>query len=342
MKFKRLKFINGLLSNPKPETKDIRCTMVDLLRTPTIYLSHANTTQNKSTQFWSDDYQLFDFSRYYLGLERSNKTRVYKYPNESVITNEILPFFQGDERLEQYLLKHANQHNFLNAARTEVNLRLLQDGFSFQTGKCGTNTFEFVKQTDGSFVLIESYSLNKSITNVETGEELTAIGGTIATVSLKTKIQLVDENIIHTIESFGFEPKDYSVCAKLLEGNECSVLKDFLSEEDRLAIESEQNDGFEIIEFPIERVPVLEEKKAVHFSEVVEYHEIPDFIGEERQARKPRLMLSAFNAELKNTKLPQERFDEVWGQTFERLTEKGLDKQQEKFDQRETPLRRCK
>lgn len=234
------KTIQERLNNPEIKNKDLKFTLKDLRRTSAVIISTQapNRYASEHTKSWWADYSLtqFDYTRYLLGMERPNKTRIFNFPDTKTVEEEIFPFFDYNPVLKAYIMNQANQHNFGSAARTAVIEEIFKAGFIFRGSNTGKTTLEFRKNTDGSISVFEKFYLKNDVMHIETENTLKSDNEHTVCVLLRTCITEKDGLISHELEYFSIKSIDKSFSEQLFSHPLLSDLRQYIDREDDIEL----------------------------------------------------------------------------------------------------------
>jgi len=185
---------------------------------------------------WWSDYSAanLDLVRHYAGQDRENKVKEHEFPSEAQIQEDILPTFKDNPVIHAYISSEANQHNFANAAESEVKARLNGSGFTVEASTKSERSLEFRRMNDASVDVYEIFDLIGPLLNIETGGMLeTEGGGSIANVRLSTNIREHSGEISHTILRFEFEIINVDICRELFKCEYFSALLSYVPNEQK-------------------------------------------------------------------------------------------------------------
>lgn len=235
MTLEEFEHLHHRINNPDIENKGLEYTLKDLNRTSRVLLSTEDSLDLPATSWWSDYSPLsLDLMRHFAGVSRRNKIIEFAHPSATQIREQILNFFNYSQAIKQYIEDNANQHNFTNAAESEIRDRLILSGYICQLESKTSKTIEFRRMHDGSVNVYESFNISGPILNTITDEELQGRNGNIiARVRLKTNISEQDGVITHEVLDLKFNIVCAKQCKKLLESEQLSVLSKYVSEKQK-------------------------------------------------------------------------------------------------------------
>lgn len=240
MRFKGLKFASNLVSQPKDVAAKKKSTINDLNRTSFVIVSKERQLTNPvGTVGWDEYFYNFLTWMRVIKLQNTQKAlfHIYENPQEETILDHILPSLSDNPHIQEYIHCNANQHNFLNAGRTEINLSLNLAGYHFPATINRTASVEFHQNRDGSLTIVEKFEIPKKMRDIK-GKWYTAKTPSLGIVTLCSRLSLVKESISHQITHFYIEPLDTEVFSQIFSHKGLAHFSPFIQK----PIETAQNE----------------------------------------------------------------------------------------------------